>query len=256
MTMSNTTGRFVWHDLMASDVDAAKGFYSELFGWKLRPHGDVYTYVSLDGVDIGGIIKEPTVPTHWIGYITVGDVDQAEKKATEMGATAIVPPCEIPGGVGRFSVLADPQGAFISAIKLTNERAEDPSAAIPGAFCWDELLTNDFTGSLAFYRGVFGLGGKEVDVGAAIGRRSLLVRKRMDSNVESDAGGVMESRTGKTIGWVTYIAVEDVERSHERAERLKAKTIRPPFELPNVGRGSVLMDPQGASFALFRRTRA
>ena len=39
--------KFVWHDLMAADVEAAKRFYKELFGWHYkRGEHDPYEHIS------------------------------------------------------------------------------------------------------------------------------------------------------------------------------------------------------------------
>src|SRR5258706_5751524 len=73
--------KFVWHDLMAADVEAAKSFYGELFGWRFeRGENGPYEHISAGDKMIGGMMKqEPAhgAPPHWIGYISVDDVDAA-----------------------------------------------------------------------------------------------------------------------------------------------------------------------------------
>jgi hypothetical protein len=49
------------------------------------------------------------VPSYWMAYFGVKDVDAAHSKATGLGAKEMVPPGDFPGG--RFSILSDPQGA-------------------------------------------------------------------------------------------------------------------------------------------------
>lgn len=51
----------------------------------------------------------------WGLYITVDNVEQVFEKATAMGAKVAVPTQDIPE-VGRFCLLQDSQGAFISII--------------------------------------------------------------------------------------------------------------------------------------------
>jgi len=67
--------------------------------------------------EIGRIAPMPAsaahAPPHWLGYVAVQDVDAIARQATELGGMVIVPGTEIPG-VGRFAVLADPQGAFFA----------------------------------------------------------------------------------------------------------------------------------------------
>jgi predicted enzyme related to lactoylglutathione lyase len=50
----------------------------------------------------------------------VDNIDETVKKVEELGGKVIVPPMDIPE-VGRFSVFADPQGAFISAITYVKQ---------------------------------------------------------------------------------------------------------------------------------------
>ncbi len=61
--------------------------------------------------------RPPEVPANfWMYYVSVGDVDAAQKKAVSLGGRAMEPPMDIPG-VGRMAVIVDPQGAVISLFK-------------------------------------------------------------------------------------------------------------------------------------------
>lgn len=115
-------GAFSWCELMTTDVDAAKKFYGQLFGWQMQDvpvEGESYTLLSAGGKAQGGIMAMPPqakgMPPCWGVYVTVDDVDATARLAAELGAKTIVPPTDIPG-VGRFHVLQDPQGAVISVI--------------------------------------------------------------------------------------------------------------------------------------------
>ena len=118
-------GAFSWFELMTSDVDGAKKFYTNLFGWhtEAMPMGDMnYTIVKVGEEGLGGIMATPPqaagTPPNWGVYVTVNDVDATARKAEELGGKILVPPTDIPT-VGRFCVLQDPQGATISAITYT-----------------------------------------------------------------------------------------------------------------------------------------
>ncbi len=118
-------GAFSWCELLTTDVEAAKKFYSELFGWNIEPvagalHQDMqYNLVKVDGTEIGGIMAVPPqaqgMPPSWGTYVTVDDVDAAAAKVRELGGDIVVPLTDIPE-VGRFCVIKDPQGAVISMI--------------------------------------------------------------------------------------------------------------------------------------------
>ena len=118
-------GSISWSELMTSDVPAAKKFYGELFGWKFEdmPMENMdYTVVSVNDDEVAGIMPfppdSPPMPPNWGLYITVDNVDEVAEKATGYGAKVSMPPQDIPE-VGRFCVLQDPQGAYISIITYT-----------------------------------------------------------------------------------------------------------------------------------------
>ncbi len=115
-------GAISWSELLTSDVAGAKKFYGELFGWKFEdmPMENMdYTVVSINDDEVAGIMPfppdTPPMPPNWGLYITVDNVDELAEKATGYGAKIIMPPKDIPE-VGRFCVMQDPQGAFISII--------------------------------------------------------------------------------------------------------------------------------------------
>jgi uncharacterized protein len=115
-------GMFTWNELMTTDVEAAKAFYSEVFGWEFQdaPSGVPYTLVEVDGREVGGItILPPEVqgsPPRWITYVTVDDVDAVAQKTERLGGKIVVAPQDVPV-IGRYCAIQDPQGAMICAIK-------------------------------------------------------------------------------------------------------------------------------------------
>jgi predicted enzyme related to lactoylglutathione lyase len=128
MAGSSTIGEansFGWSELSARGVEKAKPFYKKLFGWGEKNsdmgEGQQYTEFQLAGESIaGGMEMNPMVPaevpSYWLAYFTVADVDDAHKKATDLGATAMMEPQDFPGG--RFSILSDPQGASFGLLKM------------------------------------------------------------------------------------------------------------------------------------------
>ena len=121
-TVMKPVGAFSWNELMTTDVEAAKAFYSALFGWdvqKCEPCEMDYTMATLGGQDIAGVMAIPKeaagMPPCWGAYVTVADVDALLPRVTQLGGKTIVPPHDIPE-VGRFAVIQDPQGAMLSII--------------------------------------------------------------------------------------------------------------------------------------------
>jgi len=121
--ISQVNGTLCWADLSTPDTKRASDFYSGLFGWQLvtdpkDPSG--YVHIKNGEHHIGGIppasYRQPGVPAHWMAYFQVDDVDATANKAKEMGAKLHLPPMTM-DGVGRMSVIADPQGAAFSIFK-------------------------------------------------------------------------------------------------------------------------------------------
>ena len=118
-------GGLSWNELMCRDVGGAREFYGSLFGWEFvdMPMGEItYTMIKSDGTDAGGMMAMDGpqwngIPTHWMVYFAVADCDAAATKVSATGGQIRVPPTDI--AVGRFSVLADPQGGTFSVIQLT-----------------------------------------------------------------------------------------------------------------------------------------
>lgn len=120
-------GAFSWFELMTTDVDGAKKFYGQLFGWETEsfPMGDMdYTVLKVDGKGVGGMMSLPAgcegMPPSWDLYVTVKDVDATAAAVAALGGEVLRPPMDIPG-VGRFCVIRDPQGAVICAITYAED---------------------------------------------------------------------------------------------------------------------------------------
>ncbi|MGZ7032146.1 MAG: VOC family protein [Thermoanaerobaculia bacterium] len=115
----NEPGAYCWSEVMTSDVEGAKKFYTSLFGWGAKQGGD-YTEWQQGKTSIGGLMKNPmpNAPSMWVIYFMVDDVDASVKKAESMGAKVWV--TKDIENVGRFSMMADPQGAAFSIIKLSH----------------------------------------------------------------------------------------------------------------------------------------
>ena len=119
-------GALGWTELATRDTAAAEAFYTQLFGWEAKTGdagGQRYTEFKVGTQpDAGMMAMDPAwgdVPPHWMPYFQVSDSDAAAAKALELGGRVFVPPTDIPN-VGRFAMLADPQGAMFSVIAITN----------------------------------------------------------------------------------------------------------------------------------------
>ncbi|MFD5183779.1 VOC family protein [Streptomyces sp. NPDC058372] len=124
----NAPGSAAWFGLTTTDPDGARGFYGEVFGWQARRAapgaGFPYTEWSLGGQPFGGMTPVTEafpagMRPRWLVYVSVRDCDAAAARGARLGANVLLPPTTIEPG--RFSVLADPQGAMFAVIALARE---------------------------------------------------------------------------------------------------------------------------------------
>jgi len=113
-------GAQTWNELLSTDTERAKQFYTGIFGWStaavdMGPAG-IYTIFKRSGAsrDVAGMMAMPPdmqgVPSHWLGYFAAANCDQSAARAGQLRGRVLVAPTDIPN-VGRFAVLQDPQGA-------------------------------------------------------------------------------------------------------------------------------------------------
>jgi uncharacterized protein len=113
-----------WAELNARGVKNALPFYEQLFGWTTK-ESDMgegqppYIQFEMDGDAIAGAWEmnaniPSTVPSYWMVYFNVEDLEGTFKKALELGATEMMAPQAYPGG--RFAIVSDPQGAWFGLL--------------------------------------------------------------------------------------------------------------------------------------------
>lgn len=118
--MRRPHGTFVWRDLLTTDVEKAKAFFTATLGWtyeNFQLEGEPYFLIKSGQTVVGGLgtlgqgLLE-TDASYWIAFIEVNDIDRRFAVALEHGATTIRAPHDVPG-IGRICVLRDPTGAFV-----------------------------------------------------------------------------------------------------------------------------------------------
>lgn len=251
-------GEFVWYEHLTKNPRAAIAFYSEVVGWKTQPFGEGGSYVMWVGRQgpLGGVMALPDevaqlgVPPHWIGHVEVADVDATVALTRKLGGKVHREPTDIPT-VGRFAVIADPQGAALSVFKPSTAMALHELAE-EGEFCWNELLTSDSAAAFAFYAALFGWKSlQELEMGA-------LGTYRIFGLGDKPRGGMMTTPPGTPMPpmWLFYTATRDLEAAIKRATAKGAKLMSGPMDVPGGGRIANLIDPQGAAFALHQAPTA
>jgi uncharacterized protein len=245
-----TPGTFSWTDLATTDQDAAKQFYSQLFGWSAidNPVGDgvVYSMMQIDGKDVAAISPQPQpqadagVPPVWNSYITVESADASADRAQKLGATVHAPPFDVMD-VGRMAVIQDPQGAFFMPWEPKRHIGASLVNA-PGALSWNELASPDLDASAEFYRELFGW---KIEPFEGMETPYLGIQ---NSEGQSN-GGIRPAAENEPTYWLVYFGADDASAGAAKASELGGNTL---VEMEiGVGKIAVLQDPQGAVFALY-----
>lgn len=242
-------GKVVWRECSSTDITKSLAFYKGLFGWKLTevPMGDfVYAMAQVGEKQVGGLMPMPKeaagVPSNWMSYVLVEDVDKSCVVATEAGGAVVMPPKDIPG-MGRFAVLTDPAGAFFALWKAQGE-ANGGSSPMPGngEFCWEQLSTSDVGAAKAFYAKLFGW------TAASFGEGSEVVTFSKGAEMVASA---MPAPPGVPPHWMTFVAVAKLADTNARVASLGGKVLMPEIPVPGMGAFAVIQDPAGATLGIF-----
>ncbi len=257
---SHTPGTFCWAELATTDQKAAVAFYGALFGWGVNdmPIGPTETYsmFQMRGKDVGAAYtmrpeeRQHGAPPHWNTYVAVANADDTVNRAKALGATVLAPAFDVMDA-GRMAVLQDPTGAVFQ-IWQPGKHIGARIMREPGAMTWTELATRDTEGAKKFYTSLFGWKEK-----TSRGAGMTYTEFSLD---ETPFAGMMEMNAqmvgmGVPPHWLTYFQVADVDASANTAKGLEATLVVPPMDIPNTGRFSVIRDPHGAVFAIYKPAR-
>jgi uncharacterized protein len=255
--MTDHRGRFVWYELMTTDVSAAADFYGKVVGWTAKDSGmpgmDYRLFHSGESM-VAGLMVQPEesrkmgTPPSWLGYVAVDDVDTASKEVAARGGSVFVEPRDIPG-IGRFSVVGDPQQAVIALFTGTpgQEPPPPPPPGAPGQVGWHELYANDWEAALSFYAELFGWKKDQaIDIGA-MGTYQLFA---LGSGGPAIGGMWNKPKEIPATFWLYYFNVEAIDAGVERVKANGGTITNGPMEVPGGAWIVQGMDPQGAAFAL------
>ncbi|MDF3299344.1 VOC family protein [Streptomyces tropicalis] len=236
-----------WAELGTSDLEAAKRFYAEVFGWSTRTDARLeaggYTRAYLGDASVAAItpLYQPSQPVAWNVSFAVADADETANKVAETGGTVIHGPMDV-FDEGRFAVALDPGGAAFQVWQAKEFTGAGVFNA-PGSLGWVELATRNVERARRFYTTVFGWSVNASEWYTQWGLHG------------EDFGGVraMGDRFPADVPphWLPYFAVEDVDATTDVALRHGAKALLEPTEAEGP-RIAVLRDPQGAAFGIYQ----
>jgi len=254
-TVEYKPGTFCWVELATKNGDAAKTFYTSLFGWTYIDHpmgpDMVYTMLQLDGKDVGALYQMPPemsaqgIPPNWLSYVSVTSADESAAKAKANGATLLKEPFDV-YTVGRMAVIQDPTGAVLAVWQAGDHKGAG-IYNVPNSFCWNELATRDTKKAGEFYSTVFGWTRDT----QSFGPMEYTIFK---NNERGNGGmfGITPEMGQLPPHWLVYFAVDDCDAKVKQATELGAQVMKPADDIPGVGRFAILLDPQGAAFAFIK----
>lgn len=251
--MANKHGDFIWYELLTSDPDAAARFYQAVVGWQDRPTEGFggYRIFSIGGADVGGLMALPDGaaqagmrPT-WLGYVGVDDVDATAADIVKDGGVQHMPPSDIPG-VGRFAMLADPQGVVFYVMRGAMDGTSTSFSPNQTGHCqWNELSTTDPAAALAFYQARFGWEKGDAMPMGEMGDYQFI------THGEQAIGAVMRrTPDGPPPAWTFYFGIDDIDVAAKAISGNGGTIHYGPAEVPGGAFIVVASDPQGAMFGL------
>jgi uncharacterized protein len=251
--IANSHGRFVWYELMTTDMEAAKAFYAEVVGWGTQDAsmpGMTYTLFTAGGASVSGLMglsedaRKSGLRPSWLGYVGVNDVDATADRIKELGGALHVPPTDIPN-ISRFSVAADPQMATIALFKwLKGGQEQPPALDAPGSVGWHELLAADWETAWPFYRELFGWQKAQAGDGP-MGPYQLF-----SAGGQTIGGMFTKPATEPVPFWLYYFNVGDIDVAIRRVRAGRGEVVNGPIDVPGGRWMAQCTDPQGAIFAL------
>jgi predicted enzyme related to lactoylglutathione lyase len=245
-------GRFVWYELLTTDMPAAAAFYADVVGWAVKDASSAelaYALLTAGDAPVVGLMDLPEegvrmgATPRWLGYVAVDDMDARAAQIRRLGGAILVSPTD--SNIGRIAVVADPQGATFALVAgLTYGQSQPSGSNQPGHVGWHELLAEDRSKVFPFYGELLGW---------------------QKANAETDPADLYQlfSAGGHTIGgmltklpsvsqpcWFHYFNVDDVGAAARRVNAGGGCVLQGPVELPDDCWIVRCADPQGALFAL------
>ncbi len=242
-----------WVDLAARDLDGQVKFYKDMMGWSTFQVPDTpYTMFMVEDQPVAGVLpmtpEMGEMPSVWSTYVNVDDAAAACAKAKEVGGSVLQVPFEISND-GRIAILADPAGAVICVFEGSTDngfRLLDE----PGAPCWFEAMSHDAKASTAFYEKLFGW-------------RPEPMPGPMDYTIfnlgDTPVGGCMQIGDPMPADipshWQVSFSIDgEISDFMAKATDSGATVMMGPMET-DYGHGAVIMDPAGATFVAFDRSK-
>ena len=249
-TTKSVPGRWIWAELFTTDVEQAKAFYGDVFGWQFETRGTPekpYVLIRNQGEPVAGIVRHPATEgdalrSRWLGLLSVEDVDSTVTRVREAGGSVLLEPVKLRGR-GRAALVADEEGARFGL--LASESGDPPDVMPdPGGWLWHELWARSADGAADFYKETVGYSVKPT------GRARGKIEQHLVAGGFPRAGIIQYSADGLPSAWLHYIRVDDLHQTIERVKKAGGTILISPSREFRRGRAAVIVDPLGAPLGI------
>ena len=247
MNTVRSSGQVIWHELITTDPVAAGAFYSKVVSRVTQVSGlGGYTFLMSEKSKCAGIKRldadNPRWLPQWVPYISAADMDRSIRSAEQMGARVLISPTEI-SGVGRLAILSDPQSCTFGICTPDPDISKLNVGA--SAFSWHELATTDVEAATIFYSKLFGWSKSVAHDMGAMGSYQLISHDGLDI-----AGIYKLPDNSNPSHWLSYVQVPDAVEATQAARSHGGRVLNGPMEVPGGSWITMMLDPQGATFAV------
>lgn len=260
LTTRYVTGAPNWIDLGTPDIEGARAFYGDLFGWRFQPGGPEtggYGLFQLDGRTVAGgmQITEGQGAPSWTVYFQTPDADATVKTAEQAHGSVWMQPMDVLD-LGRMAILADKADVPFGLWQPGTNKGLDVVQE-PGSLCWLELYTTDVPAAAGFYNATLGLETFALDFYGG----TYTTFSPADAGEDAMFGGVVDKSDDPAEAegppyWLPYFEVTDPDATVAKARERGGTARTQATDLPDVGRIAKLTDPYGARFAVIKSAPA
>jgi predicted enzyme related to lactoylglutathione lyase len=243
-------GKFIWNDLVTTDLATCRQFYGSLLGWTFQQEqrqGRTYLIARLGSAPVAGLLDVRDLKdanSQWVSYMSVPDVDSVAEQVRAAGGRVLVQPRQVKVG-GRAAIVADPQGAPLGLARLTAGDPGDPPEPLTGRFFWAEFLAKDGPQALDFYKRLVGYEASQTDASQNI-EYFVLRHGRPRAGLFQLPASAANVRPN----WLPYVRVDDPAALAQKAQTLGGRVILAPSPERRHGTLAIVADPSGAALAL------
>ena len=238
---------FIWCDLSTFDIETALDFYSGIFGWKFRKTPDLSMeedyHIALKGRSTASAVfvmpeylQEMNMPSFWMSYIGVKNIEEVVDKAKDNGAIIELKPTEFDAD-SKIALIRDPAGAGFTVYE--GKELKGKANTGHGRMVWNVLHINDLDIVENFYKNVFGFSFEQ-----EAGNNTRYGIYNSSKELIAHAEILSDDIKGDKQYWVPIFYVDNIEKFKKSVESLGGSTVF----MEKGYEYALFSDSQGASF--------